>query len=232
MKEKSKAILAKRREQLEAIGRLVPGLAATLGAAAEVVLHDLSDPEHSIKAIAGDITHRTLGGPLTDLVLRLLRARTTNQDVVNYENVTKDGRKLRSSTIFISDGDEVIGCLCINIDLTGPLLAQKFLQDYCTAAKLSTGEKDCPESFSADVYEMLSRLMDEIVAKIGVPVAKMTRQDRLVAVKTLDEKGFFMIKGTIDYAASALLVSRYTVYNYLTQTRMAAYPERNLREDS
>ena len=206
----------------------MPGLAATMGPAAEVVLHDLSDPEHSIVAIAGDITHRKQGGPLTDLVLRLLRMRTAGQDVINYENVTKDGRRLRSSTIFISDGDEVIGCLCINLDLTNPIMALKFLQDYCQTTKL---EKDTPEVFSADVYEMLSRIMGETVAKISVPVIKMTRQDKLSVVKMLDEKGFFMIKGAIDYAAGTIQVSRYTIYNYLNQTRMTARPEKGYHEE-
>jgi predicted transcriptional regulator YheO len=36
----------------------------------EVVVHDLSQPQHSIRHIAGDVTHRKIGGPVTDMVVR------------------------------------------------------------------------------------------------------------------------------------------------------------------
>lgn len=219
----------KRSNGLEVIKQIVPGLAATLGPSSEVVLHDLSDPEHSIIAITGDITHRKQGGPVTDLVLRLLRSKTVGKDVINYENTTKDGRRLRSSTIFIREGDEVIGCLCINIDLTDPLMALQFLQDYCTTTRLG---KNTSEVFSTDVYDMLSRVMDDTIAKIGIPVVKMVRHNKLNVVKMLDEKGFFMIKGAIDYAAEVLKVSRYTIYNYLNQIRMKARSENRNEESS
>jgi len=48
--------------------QIADALVATFPRAFEVVVHDLSQPRKSIKQIAGDITCRKSGGPLTDLV--------------------------------------------------------------------------------------------------------------------------------------------------------------------
>ena len=64
----------------ELLASLVPavhGLAAMLGPGNEVLLHDLSRLPDSIAAIAGDLTNRTVGGPMTDLLLGLIRRGTT-----------------------------------------------------------------------------------------------------------------------------------------------------------
>ena len=48
----------------------------------------------------------------------------------------------------------------------------------------------------------------------------MTKDDKVEIVRTLDQKGAFLIKGAIDYVAKVLCVSRYTVYNYLDEVRV------------
>ncbi|NUT94782.1 MAG: aminotransferase class V-fold PLP-dependent enzyme, partial [Saccharothrix sp.] len=62
----------------------VHSLADALGPGTEVVLHDLSALPNSIVAIAGDLTGRGVGGPMTDLLLGLVR-RGTTQDLAGYE---------------------------------------------------------------------------------------------------------------------------------------------------
>ena len=47
----------------------------------------------------------------------------------------------------------------------------------------------------------------------------MEKEDKLVIVRRLDEKGVFLVKGAIDYVANILGVSRYTIYNYLDEVR-------------
>jgi predicted transcriptional regulator YheO len=58
-------------ELLESIGEM---LSATLGDWCEEPVHDVSgDVEHSIVAITGDVTGRSVGGHVTDLGLAVLR---------------------------------------------------------------------------------------------------------------------------------------------------------------
>ena len=97
---------------LKAIIQVVPGLARTLGDGVEVLVHEFSHPEDALVAIAGNLTGRQVGAPLSDLVLKQLRQGTLNDDTINYSSRTPDGREIRSSTILVRDNDgKVLGCL-------------------------------------------------------------------------------------------------------------------------
>ena len=50
---------------LQAALQLVEGIFQMLGSRYEVILHDLSHVESSIVALAGDVTHRKIGEPVT-----------------------------------------------------------------------------------------------------------------------------------------------------------------------
>lgn len=43
----------------------------------------------------------------------------------------------------------------------------------------------------------------------------MSRDERINAVKELEENGVFKIKGSIDHVALLMGISKYTIYNYL-----------------
>ena len=49
---------------LQAALQLVEGIFQMLGSRYEVILHDLSHVESSIVALAGDVTHRKIGGQI------------------------------------------------------------------------------------------------------------------------------------------------------------------------
>ncbi|GAA5163004.1 MULTISPECIES: aminotransferase class V-fold PLP-dependent enzyme [Amycolatopsis] len=188
---------------LTALVPAVPGLAAMLGPGNEVVLHDLSKLPNSIVAVAGTLTGRTPGGPMTDLLLGLVR-RGTTQDLTNYETHGPDGRPIRSSTIFLRDAEGVaIGCLCVNSELPA------------TAAGSTTRQ----ETFPPDVDSLQRFLVDRAVGSTGIPVELMKKRHKAAVVRELDEAGFFLIKDAVDFLAAELKVTRYTIYNYLNEIR-------------
>ncbi|MDQ0380584.1 aminotransferase class V-fold PLP-dependent enzyme [Amycolatopsis thermophila] len=187
---------------LSALVPAVDGLAAMLGPGNEVVLHDLSKLPDSIVAIAGGITGREPGGPMTDLLLGLVRRGTTH-DLTNYETHGPDGRPIRSSTIFLRDPDGVaIGCLCVNSEVSRG-----------AAAEVRA------ESFPPDVDSLQRFLVDRAVAQTGIPVGLMKKKHKAAVVRELDEAGFFLIKDAVDFLAAELEVTRYTIYNYLNEIR-------------
>ncbi len=47
----------------------------------------------------------------------------------------------------------------------------------------------------------------------------MSKQHKLDAVRQMQERRVFIVKGGIEKAAAALGVTRYTIYNYLEQIR-------------
>lgn len=169
---------------------IVPSLASALGDDVEVVLHDLSHPEDSIIAIAGDVTGREVGDPLTDMVLELLRCGETEEDLINYPNQTADNRKLRSSTIFVRNGGEVVGCLCINFDITKWLIAKHTIDSFCSTEPL---DHETNETFVRDVGEMLISRTQEAIREEGVPVSMMQKEEKIKVVERLDKQGLFLI---------------------------------------
>ncbi len=193
-------------------------LVQAIGPGSEVVVHDLSQPESSIMAIAGDLTGRQVGGPLTDLVLRLLKSGRTDQNLLNYETKTSDGRILKSSTLFIHDErGKTVGCLCINQEITSWLLAKGLISAVCETREPLASEEETGESFPNDVQELLQTAIHQSVERIGKPVSMMDKNDKIRVVGDLDKQGIFLIRGAASCVAGELGVSRPTIYNYLEQ---------------
>ena len=188
----------------------------TLGRNCEVAIHDFSQLPHSLVHIEGNVTRRTVGAPVTDLVLRVLRQEKDGvKDMANYKTVTRDGRVLKSSTTFIrSPAGKVIGAFCINYDVTEHLNAIAMLEDF-----VHTSETDEDENFAASFGETIESLTDQAVRQAKKQPAMMTKEEKVQLVQTLEYQGAFLIRGAVAYVAKALGVSKFTVYNYLKEAR-------------
>jgi predicted transcriptional regulator YheO len=90
------------------------------------------------------------------------------------------------------------------------------IDNYCRAV---TPEDAVPELFMPDVESMLGIHINEVVEGYAVPVALMKKEDKLVVVRQLDERGVFLVRGAVNAVAHALGVSRYTIYNYLEEIK-------------
>src|SRR5690554_3163415 len=200
-------------------------IAKTFGKNCETVLHDFSDPDHSIVHIVnGHVTGRKKGDAITDLALKAWRRdgfrESKERMLLNYKSKTKDGKVLKSSTLFIEDENKnIIGCLCVNYDLTEGLMLSSFFDDFLQLSSLSAEKDETPETFAEDINEVLDFLIAKAIAEIGRPVHLMSKEDKVRAVYVLDEKGGFLIKGAVDKVANELNVSRYTIYNYLEEAK-------------
>jgi len=195
---------------------VVKGLSRTLGKHYEIVLHDVSKTESSVIAIEnGHITGRKVGSPVTDFLLELISMNEKNgKDMeLNYITRTKDGKRLKSSTILIKDDrGQVIGCLCINLDLTAVEVSKKFLEEI---SKIET--EDSSENFSENVEDFLKMIIQKSLATVDKPVSLLTREEKLKIVEYLKKNNVFNIKGAVDAVAKELNVSRYTIYNYIDE---------------
>jgi predicted transcriptional regulator YheO len=195
---------------------LRPAMAAIvdlLGPGCEVVLHDMSDPDASIIAIEGDVTGRNIGAPLTDSGLTSLRSPESGR-VYSYTTVAEGGRVIKSSSVFLSDEKGTIfGGLCINLDVTPFLTFDRHLQGL-----LRPTDDDVPaQTFGSDVGEVLDQMLDAAIAATGIPISLMQRADRLRVVRTLEEKGAFLLRKAIPLVAERLGVSRHTIYSDLAE---------------
>jgi predicted transcriptional regulator YheO len=216
-------------------------LSELLGPTTEIVLHDTSDLSRSIVALAnGQITGRAVGGPATDLVLKILQNREylERDFLANYLAESSSGGTFRSSTLFIRDaGSEVIGMLCLNID-DGDLIRARDLLSMLTSTTgllKSTGEPagaarsdgdrgpspaSLPtERLSPNVDDLTLASVARIVAAQPVDPQRMTQDEKVSVVRELERAGVFLLKGAVAQVATALFISEPTVYRYVKQVR-------------
>jgi predicted transcriptional regulator YheO len=206
---------------LKALQPVVKALAAALGPDCEIVLHDLRHPKTSIVMIENNVTRRKIGDGIRDLIISVLRSERFGKDaLVNYATHMKDGRTIRSTTVLIRDAEAtVIGALCLNYDLSRIQAAKKVLDDLSTMFELSEPAGEEIEVPRKDVIAILESLMANAIQDVGMLPGAMQREDRVRLVDFLDDKGAFLIKGSVELVANSLGVSRYTVYNYLDEAR-------------
>lgn len=199
--------------------RVADVIASFWGRHCEVAVHDLTRLETSLVYIAGDVTKRKPGSPITDLVLKALRRDGDRvEDLLNYRTMTKDGRVLKSSTFFFRGRrGKVIGALCVNLDTTDFMntirLIETFVRDNDDKGQ------NHRETFASTVNETIGSLIEQILGEIGKQPSSMSTEERFQFVRALEEKGAFLIKGAVDQVASITGVSKYTVYGYLQKIR-------------
>ena len=205
-------------QKLAAINMLTQigeAICRTIGPQCEVVIHDLADAEHSIVWIMGMVTERKVGGCMTSKGLSLVRSGKT-ADTYNYTTRTRHGKMVRSSLIFIKDGQgRPFISVEINFD-TSPFVA--FRHALETLADPDEAY-DFQDAFIDDAPEMLETMLQKAVEFIGKPTAQMTKADRLRFVQMLDEAGALELRKAIPAIAGYLGVTRFTIHNYLNEIR-------------
>jgi predicted transcriptional regulator YheO len=206
--------------QFENLRRIADVFAATFGKFCEVAVHDFSDLQHSLVYLAGEVTERKLGAPVTDLVLKVWKREGENvRDIINYRTMAGNGRTLKSSTIFLRNTDgNVVGALCINFDMTEFMDACSLIRDF---SAIEDRPKDVigGETFANAVDDTIDALIRESVDQIGKQPATMKMEERVNFIDILEKKGTFLIKGAVSHVATLLGVSKHTVYNDLQKAK-------------
>lgn len=207
-------------------------LGTFLGENCEVVLHDTINKEKSVLAIAnGHISGREIGAPLTDLALKFLVGEVyRKQDwMMGYTTQARNGHVLHSATYFIKDGQgELLGMLCLNMDTSDILTARDIINKVISSAgfdnnpkKENGGNKQQPqaeehsETFPRSMEDLTESLIAQVVSDTNILPERMTSDEKIHVVSTLNERGVFMLKGAIKVVAKHLAVSEATAYRYL-----------------
>jgi predicted transcriptional regulator YheO len=218
---------------LQALKYMVEGLGRALGANTEVVLHDLHKPGASVVAIAnGNITGRSVGsaiisGPYDDVGFdELLSGRAcqpgeTYTIVSGYQTRTRAGRELDSTSILLRDDKgKAYAALCINADRGKLREVQRLVADMLadTASQPPKTDLNAPPS----VDTLIREIIQDGIRSTGKTVAAMSKEDKMDAVLHMSRRGLFLIRSSVDIAASSLSVSRFTIYNYLDELKRTA----------
>ena len=140
----------------------------------------------------------------------------TLEDRVSYLTRTADGRILKSTTLFIRDDKgKVIGLLGINYDISMLVSLEGSLRDFTGQDRLTSE----PEAISRNVADLLDELLEHSVSLVGKPTAMMSKDDKIRAIRFLDDNGAFLITKSGPKVCQYFGISTYTLYSYLDEIR-------------
>ena len=195
-------------------------IATILGNDAEVLLHDVRDVNHSIVAIVnGEISGREVGGPATDLVLNILSSPQLRSQtfIANYRSRSRAGVAFKSHTYIIRGEGEIIGMICINVDVRKWMQARELLNAFTRMDEL--GEDEPHEQLGVTTEETARGAIQRRILDAGVEPSLMSAEERARLISQLDDDGLFLLKGTVSELATELLVSEATIYRQRSLAR-------------
>ena len=178
-------------------------------------MHDLSrHPDHSIVAIEnGEVTGRKVGDGASYVVIDQIQSQNTQiRDHLCYLTKTPDGKILKSSSMYIRNAKgKVCAILSINYDISRLLMVENALSELVSTGETGPSE---PEKI-VNINDLLDDLIEQSVALVGKPVALMNKDDKVKAIRFLNENGAFLVTKSGDKVARYFGISKYTLYSYI-----------------
>ena len=101
----------------------------------------------------------------------------------------------------------------INYDITNLLALESTIKSLTTTSNDSNEEQPTP--IPMDVNQLLDELIAQSVELVGVPVAFMTKEDKIKAIQFLNDSGAFLITKSGDKVSKFFGISKYTLYSYV-----------------
>lgn len=190
-------------------------VALLLGPYAEVVLHDAVADR--VLAVWNPMTARGPGDP--SFLGELDDIGPAAPDVYGpYRKLLPDGRSLSSVSAVLRDADgRPSAVLCVNLD-RGPL-------DQAAALLAGFAAPTAPRPeplFERDWTERMNDVIGGHVRARGRPLERFTREDRLAVLRELDRSGVLSVRRAAPAVATALRISRSTVYALIAELRSEA----------
>ena len=206
-----------RESEREMLCRIAKALAAQFGSNCEVVVHEISDFSTSNSIIAienGHVTGRKSGDGPSQVVLKQLgKDGLCPEDHLCYLMRTPDGKLLKSTSIYIPDSEgKVAAILGINFDISALVMAEQALNSLTLTMN---HDQDTPARITHNVNDLLDDLINQSDKLVGKPVALMTKEDKVRAIRFLNDHGALLITKSGDKIANHFGISKYTLYSYL-----------------
>ena len=203
-------LLAELEKVTVALGRMLPGLC-------EVVLHDLRDPEHAVRAIENNLSGRQVGDSATELGLARIQDPRYPEVVQNYANRFPDGRPAKSTSIGIRNAaGDYIAALCLNLDVS--TLSPVAMALASLVATEPEGRDVPVEAVGETLGDRNHRELREVIesaaaARSSTPRA-LGRDAKKELVRRLSAEGYFASRNAAQTIADLLGISRASVYSY------------------
>lgn len=204
-----------REDVLKALCRTAEAIAATFGKSCETVVHDFTNQDcHIVALYNGHVSGRTEQSENTiyadSFSSKDCRDLVFINDYVNTAVITKDGRRIKTTSINF-EGEDYHYVLGINFDTSYLNAAAVVLTDLL--------QSDEAFDISTLTDRKLSDALDYCLSVVGKEADKLTKAERLQVISMLQKSNVFHMQKAVPYVAERLRVSRYTIYNYLNELK-------------
>jgi predicted transcriptional regulator YheO len=193
--------------------KIVEALGKMFAPCCEVILHDLTQPDHSIVAIECPLSGRAVGESVTEMGLARIQNPEFPDIVQNYANTFPDGRPAKSTSIGLRNSEGTcIAAICLNLDISLFGAAQRAL------AQLTTPDKITPpvqETLRARSLERLRETIETFAAQHNVQPRLLSTVQRRELLRMLNDSGLLHLRNAIAVTAEVLGTTRATIYNVL-----------------
>lgn len=205
---------------LDHYARCAEFVAQSLDPFVEALVHDLRSKDPHVHAIYnGHITGRVKGMPTSELGERRITAEGTDKPVpdtfINYSNVSPKGAKLRSSSMSIrNEQDELIGAFCLNMETSFMHEALQFFQTLTQCndvPEMGPREEFIPVPARIEIQAAI----DNFLFQNRWQNHALSSEDKIAIVKHLKDKNLLTRKCAVEHIATALNVTKPSIYNYL-----------------
>lgn len=202
---------------LETLISVAHGIARQFGNNCEVCVHELKedDLEHTILFIInGGVTGRKAGEGASNVVLKTIEKLKKGEPIVDhlsYLTKASNGKILKSSTVFIKDMEgKYRYILSINFDISSFIPFKSDLDSL-----IQTEDKSKLEEIPNSAQELMEKLILKSEKLIGKPASIMSKDEKIKAIKFLNDSGVFLITKSGDKVSNHFGISKFTLYNYI-----------------
>jgi D-arginine utilization repressor len=183
-------------------------IATLLHPYAEVVLHDLRTGR--IVRIWNSFSDRQ-AGDLSNLKEAEAAFPHDEQVLGPYDKaLSSEGRTKSITAAMRDDNDELFGFLCVNLDVSVMDRAATMLSMFASS------EMKRPEPiYRNDMKQHINYLVRDYSIKVNRPINNLTKDQRIELVSLVDRDGLFQARNSVKLVATAMRISRASVYNLL-----------------
>lgn len=196
-------------------------IAELMGPDAEVILYSIDTREvyHAINPMDEEMV---VGSEMRSLERSFLEDRRYDREdfVVNYRALSKRKNKLKSATLFLRDDNRRLAAmLTVNMNVDRLVEMRDVLNIMVSGQRPYDNQQGAPfyNSFDVSVEGMVTGTIQEELARYNVAPTRLSQQEKLEIVRTLDQKGIFLVKGAISELAAMLQTTETTIYRYLNK---------------
>lgn len=201
--------------ELHALTPICKAISALFPGQVEVVLHDLKTGR--ISAIENGFSPRKQGDDSLVETADFQSELRPDDTIGPYLKSNSDGARLRSVSALLRDeAGRPSALLCLNLRLT-ELEAARDVLAALTSFQMDTGSN----LLRNDWREVTNSIVASTLKELKLSFNQLRRPNRLIIVERLVSADIFAARGSTDYVAEVLGISRASLYELIRQAKQS-----------